>query len=56
MGYELLGFFVWQRTKLRWRRRARAAAGKAAIAGAAVSLIVGAVAIAERRSPARPSA
>ena len=49
MGYKLLGFVVWQALKLYWRQRIRAIAGKAAIAGAAIGLIVGAAVVAQRQ-------
>ena len=53
MGYKLLGFFVWQALKLYMRQRARGVAGKAAIAGVVIGLIVGAGVVAQRQQSSR---
>jgi hypothetical protein len=49
MGYKFLGFAVWQGTKWYLRRRVGGTKSKAAIAGAGVALLAGAV-IASRQS------
>jgi hypothetical protein len=45
MGYKLLGFAVWQGGKWYLRRRMQGAARKAAIAGVAGLVVLGAVAV-----------
>jgi hypothetical protein len=44
MGYKLLGFVVWQGIKLYLSRRTRGPWPKAAVAGLAGAVVVGAIA------------
>jgi hypothetical protein len=48
MGYKLLGFVVWQGSKLYMRRRVPGAGRKLAIAGAAGAVIVAGAAVLHR--------
>ena len=50
MGYKLLGFVVWQGSKLYLRRRLPGAGRKLAIAGAAGAAIVAGAAVLHRGS------